>query len=736
MLEFFKRNFSAKVASSEIKSDEKALSLASDLGVSPVAAGLLISRGYVTAKDGENFINKRCEMLYDPFLMKDIEKGIERLLAAVERRERIVIYGDYDVDGVTSVSILYLYLKKMGADVSYYIPDRNGEGYGMSSAAIDKIAEKGVDLIITVDTGITAVEEAKYIRSLSIGLIITDHHECHGTIPEADAVINPRQPDCPYPFKELAGVGVVFKFLCAMEKVRRPASPLLECVRDVAGEYCDLVAIGTIADVMPVKDENRLIVSFGLAITEKRPRYAVKELLAAAAGENGKSRSPQKITSGVISFTLAPRINAAGRMKNASIAVELFLSDRREDTVRCASALCEINRERQNEENSIMESAYKKIEEELDLEKDKVIVLSDENWHHGVIGIVASRITEKYKRPSILISFENGKREVTAEDFGKGSGRSVKGFNLVEALNYCSDLLVKYGGHKLAAGLTVTRENLDSFRCKINEYATEICPITEDSDGQVADMELDESDISMATAKELLLFEPYGVSNPVPLFMIREMRVESAISIGGGKHLKLTLGKNGKSFTAMYFRHTASETDIYSGDTVDVLFNLDINNFQGKESVQLIVKDITLSASQLTEETESRETLAAILDGSFDFASVDRTEALKLVPTREDFAVVYNLLRRELRMEHDEFTVRALLNLLDEAGHTFTYAKLKIIILVFRELNLLYADEIDTEKEIYKFKYVYVKNKTDLDKSGLYKKIKYNFFSKNNQNSN
>lgn len=732
MLDFFKRNFSALTVSSEIKKDERVRALASELGVSTVTAGLLLSRGYDDTEKCVSFIMKRCEMLHDPFFMKDIKKGADKLLSAVENGENIVIYGDYDVDGVTSVSILYLYLKKLGATVSYYIPDRTGEGYGISTVAIDKIAESGAELIVTVDTGITAVAEADYIKSLGIDLIITDHHECHIDIPKADAVINPRQPDCSYPFKELAGVGVVFKLLCAMEQCRRPEDAMIDCVRDVSLEYCDLVAIGTVADVMPVKDENRLIVSFGLSLMEKNPRPAVKELLAAATGDSGKSRGAKKITSGVIGFTLAPRINAAGRLKNASLAVELFLSEDHEKTVNAASALCEINRERQAEENKIIESAYEKIEQTVDLEHDKVIVLSDENWHHGVIGIVASRITEKYQKPSILVSFEGGDNHGSDGDPGKGSGRSVKGFNLVEALTYCSDLLVKYGGHKLAAGLTVSRGNLDAFREKINYYATEVEPISDEDEGTVADMELEEIDITMENAKELYLFEPFGVSNPIPTFLMRGVRVDSVNGVGGGKHLKLTLRQNAVNLTAMYFRHTLSEADIYVGDTVDVLFNLDINSFQGRESLQLIVKDISLCSSQLEEEVRDRKMLSSILDETFDFSSVDKTEAMKIVPSRDDFAVVYNTLRRELRMEHDEFTIRSLLNLLNESVGSFTYAKLKIIILVFRELNLLHADEIDSDREIYKFKYVFVKNKTDLDKSGLYKKIKSNFF-KNNQ---
>ncbi len=730
MLNYFKKKWRADATSQSMASDETVSLISKELGLTRVSSQLLVNRGYNTVESAKEFLMKSCEFLHDPFELKDIEKGADRILAAVRNKERIVIYGDYDVDGVTSVSILYMYLKLLGADISYYIPTRTGEGYGMSVAAIDKIASNGVDLIVTVDTGITAAEEAQYVKSLGISLVVTDHHECHDVIPEADAVINPRQPDCKYPFKELAGVGVAFKLLCAMEKKLHPEDPLADCVRRVAKDYADLVAIGTVADVMPVKDENRLLVSYGLALMEENPRIAISELLAAVNGDSGKFRPRKKITSGIIGFTIAPRINAAGRIRDASIAVELFLSDSREKAAEYANRLCEINRERQSEENEIIESANAKIAAEHDFENDPVIVLSDKNWHHGVIGIVASRITEKYKCPSILVSFEGEDNDGSDSDVGKGSGRSVKGLNLVEALTHCSDLLVKYGGHELAAGLTVTRENLPEFKKRINEYARERLSIEQSEASFIADIELSPSDIDMKTAKELYAFEPFGVSNPVPVFLIRNMQVTSASNVGGGKHARLMLSKDNYAFQAMYFRRSVADIDIFEGDFVDVLFNLDVNNFQGKENIQLIVKDMTLSESQLERETKDRETSIAILNGTYDFASVTSQDVIDTVPTREDFRIVYNTLRRELRMEHNVFSIRALSKLLSESGYDFKYVKLKLIIKIFQELNLLSVDELDSEREIYMFKYIFIKNKTDLDKSNLYRKIKMNFAQK------
>ncbi len=734
MLKHFEKNWSAVASSSEMSASPLIKELSSTLDLTEVSAQLLVNRGFTTVSEAKAFLGKKTELLHDPFIMKDIEAGARRLIDAAADKEKIVIYGDYDVDGVTSVSILYMYLKALEADVSYYIPSRIGEGYGMSISAIDKIAEDGADIIVTVDTGITAVAEAEYIKKLGIDLIITDHHECHNEIPVAQAVINPRQPDCKYPFKELAGVGVVFKLLCAMEKCLCRKDSLMECVRRVASEYADLVAIGTVADVMPVKDENRLIVSLGLSMMENSPRLAISELLSAVNGDTGKFKSQKRITSGVIGFTIAPRINAAGRIRNAAIAVEMFLAENRETAAKYALELCEINRERQAQENSIIEAAYEKIEQEHNFENDPVIVLSDERWHHGVIGIVASRITEKYKRPSILVSFEGENNCGDGTDIGKGSGRSIKGMNLVDALTYCSDSLVKYGGHELAAGLTVTRDNLVSFKEKINEYARK-CFENETAEPSVcADIELVSGDIGMKAARELYLFEPFGVSNTVPLFLIRNMKIADTMNVGGGKHAKYTLvSPEGDEFCAMYFRRCISDSDLYEGDCVDVLFNLDINSFQGKESLQFIVKDITMNESQLKKEEQDRIDFSKILSGDFDFAAAIEDGVEKYVPSRNDFALFYNMVKHELRMGRDVFSIRALSKMLENEGNSFSYIKLKTIIKVFQELNLLYVDEIDFEKELYQFKYVYVKNKTDLDKSNLYRKIKGNFGIKHGQ---
>ena len=456
-------------------------SISSTLGINRILASLLYNRGYCDAKSANAFIRMENETFRSPFDMKDMDKGVERIERALKNGEKITVYGDYDVDGVTAVCTLYLYLKSQGAVVDYYIPNRSGEGYGVSEFAIDKIKNGGSTLVITVDTCITANEEIKYAKSIGVDFVVTDHHECRADLPDADAVINPHRPDCNYPFKELAGVGVVFKLICAFEEKHYNCDRITATLK-IIKQYADLVAIGTIADVMPIKEENRLIVKYGLSMIESNPRVGLSALIDVASGKTDyrkndktdrhqKRKRSTKLTSGYIGFTLAPRINAAGRVRSAAMAVELFLCEKYYDAIKIADQLCTANKERQSEENKIMLEAYKLIES-IDINENPVIVLDANDWHHGVIGIVSSRITEKYCRPSILVSFEGNDDGATPEDsIGKGSGRSIKGLNLVDALCYCQDHLVKFGGHDLAAGLSVTRAQLPAFRKKINEYA-------------------------------------------------------------------------------------------------------------------------------------------------------------------------------------------------------------------------------------------------------------------------
>ena len=727
MSEIRSKKWLLKVSHSEKERIAEAKKLADELGLRTATAWLLMNRGCTDASSVKDFFSKGTERFHDPFLMKDMELAVSKIIDTVNCGKKITIYGDYDVDGVTSVSILMMYLRSIGGNVGYYIPSRFSEGYGMSEASLEKLCEEGTSLIITVDTGITAVEEAELVKSLGMELIVTDHHECHCVIPNAYAVVNPKQTDCCYPFKELAGVGVVFKLICATEmKLHEESSPV-ECINRIAEKYIDLVAIGTIADVMPLKDENRLIVSEGLRRIEKNPRVSVETLIAASGGDSRASVVKRKITSGFVGFTIAPRINAAGRIKNASIAVELFLSEDKDTSVEYAEELCDINVLRQQEENKIIEEAYAKIEAEHDFQHDPVIVLDHESWHHGIIGIVASRITERYGKPCILISFsEVGDKHSRGDsaNYGKGSGRSVKGMNLVDALTHCKDILVKYGGHELAAGLTIEREKLEDFRIKINDYARGCFDGEKPVACVEAEYEMLPEEINMEQAMELYKLEPYGVSNPVPVFATFGMKVANISSVGQGKHSKLILSKDSLVVTAMCFRKSPNDLNVLVGDEVDVMFNLDINEFQNNKSLQLIIKEIRLSDSIYLEEHEERAFYKQIKDGKINFSALGENTIAEIIPVRKDFADVYNLIKREIRLGSETLSIRQLLKLLDQNGTRMRYVKLKYIILVFEEMNILGVDRINDKNEIYKFSYVYVKNKADLDKSNILRKLK------------
>lgn len=696
--------------------NEQTEALACALGIGALTAGLLANRGYTTPEAASRFLRMEEELLHSPMQLLDMDKAVARIEKALAAGEKIVIYGDYDVDGVTSVSILYLYLAAMGANVSYYIPNRMGEGYGMSESSVDHLIDEGANLIVTVDTGITANREVAHALSRGTDVVVTDHHECHGDLPTAAAVVNPRRPDCTYPFKELAGVGVVFKLLCAFEAKHKGLSEQ-EAVRRICESFADLVAIGTIADVMPIKDENRLIVAYGLHKIEKAERMGLVALCEAVTKKPDGTKSPRapKVTSGFVGYTLAPRINAAGRISSASLAVELFLTDSRTKADELAARLCDINRERQTEENRIALEAYARIEASHDFANDPVIVLEADNWHHGVIGIVASRITEKYGLPSILISFDGAQSDGNI-DIGKGSGRSVKGLNLVDALVHCGDLLEKYGGHELAAGLSVRRENIDAFREKINAYARENFSHEDLVPTLDADFEIGGAEVTLKNAEELRLLEPYGVSNPVPAFILTNMQVAEVQSISFGKHTKILLTRDGMPpLTAMYFSRSPKDAGVYAGDVVDLFATMDINEFGGQKTAQLIVRDIRLCRKDADAYAAVQKRYAEIHGGAPILPEED------VIPTREDFGIVYNFIRRRVRFGEEEFTVREMLRRDEQIG-AIGYIKLRVILCVLLELNLACVEEIAPEK--YAFKIHYQNKRTDLDKSAILRRLR------------
>ena len=709
-------------------SDKEAISdISLSLGCSQTLATLIYNRDYKDKESARAFLEKSQEILHDPFLLNDMEKATKRIIEAIKNKEIITIFGDYDVDGVTSVSILYLYLKNLGANINYYIPSRKGEGYGVSIDAVDALKANGTNLIITVDTGVTAINEVKYANSIGIDVVVTDHHECAEALPEAVAVINPKRRDSIYPFSALAGVGVVFKLLCAIEKDYTGVE-LIDATRKIAYEYSDLTAIGTVADVMPVADENRIIITLGLIQAENTNKIGLRALLDKCRMGDGKTpknnKKSKNLSSGFVGYTLAPRINAAGRIAEAGLAVDLFLENNPIKADNLADQLCELNKDRQYTENKIAEEAYQIVDSDECSSSKSILVIDGLYWHSGVIGIVSSRVSEKYNRPSILITFEENDDPNDPEAIGKGSGRSIGGLNLIEALNSCSDLLEKHGGHDFAAGLSIKRKNLNEFKKRIEEYACEHFKNNPPQNTLNIDCQLDFNELTIGLVREISLLEPYGATNPQPVFVSRGVVVSSISPVGMNRHLRINLENSKKRLCAMYYSMTKEELELSYGDEVDVVYNLEINEYNGTESVQLNVKDIRLSQNTIDMEMENerlyQEVKAGLSKLSFD----------EIVPTREDFAFVYQYLQNNARYGKASYRYSKLLSDINAYKSVLglNFIKIKTIIKVFRELNIIYIDEIDDYS--FDFKFSSTKNKTNLDKSNILKKLKQTYIKR------
>ena len=639
-------------------------------------ASLLCARGYSDAESAAHFLKKDCAVLYDPYLLKDMDKGVLRILSAVDNCEKITVYGDYDVDGITSVCNLYKYIKSIGGDVDYYIPNRGNEGYGLNTDAVMRLIENGTRLIITVDTGITAVDEVKFASQYGVDTVITDHHECSEVLPSAVAVIDPKRRDSEYPFKELAGVGVVFKIICACEQYLTTGKTYtdpddmelnISAIIDVCKSYADLTAIGTIADVMPLADENRLIVSYGLDRLSLSKNTGLNALMAASGADTGM----KKVTSSVISFTLAPRINAAGRMGSADIAVKLLLTENKEEAEEIAEILCQSNVQRQSEELHIMQEAEEIIRSENLDKNEKILVLHHDGWHHGVIGIVASKLTEKYNLPCILISFEDGISE------GKGSGRSIDGFNLHTALSECSDSLERFGGHALAAGLTCSKEKLPEFRKKLQEYAKNNISEEDTVKKIEIDFEFREEDATLELAEELSRLEPYGASNPSPLFLMRDCTVTAVNSTATNKHSRITLERYGEQYRCMIFGKAPDELGFAEGDTTDIVFNLGVNEFRGTRSRQMIIRDIEFSRA-LCEDITSQYML------SEDIADKRIFPENKYIPDKADCTAVFRYLKDLSQLGNNRLLISTAVRKL-----RIEYVKILLIIKIFKDMGFI-----------------------------------------------
>lgn len=663
-----------------------------------ILAKLLYNRNIISDEDMDKFFNMSLSLIPDPFLLPDMDAAVKRIKKAIEKKEKITVYGDYDVDGITSVTILYQYLSSMNCPVDFYIPDRNEEGYGLNCSALDKIKENGTELLITVDTGTTASDELLYANKIKLDVIVTDHHECKqikignespcDVIPSALAVINPKRMTSKYPFSELAGVGVVFLLISA----------LMGNLEKAFENYGIYTTIGTIADIMPLTNENRIIVTNGLKLMETKCPVGIKALLS-------ETDSAKTISASLVAFQIAPRLNAAGRIGNPARSVELLLSNDFRTARVIAKELCESNKTRQQMEQDILNEAEKMMEEQLI--SDKIIVLHSDNWHHGVIGIVASRLTEKYKRPCILLCKEG--------EHYKGSGRSVPGVNIFELLCTVSDVLLKFGGHEMAAGLTLLKENLEVFSVKLAEEAEKritqnmLIPIIE------AECELAYSDIDMNLIEMLKLLEPYGTSNPLPTFLVRDILVSDIDTVGNGKHSRVHLahpasGMN--SISAISFNNTNEDLNCVKNDVIDLMCVVSENNFNNKTYLNIQIKDLNLNTSSLKPIVEYKTKYLNFVNNG----EVPRDITLK----RDDISVVYRYLKQ---MEQEPttnlniaYTARKISAI---SGRDINYAKFRICIDVLTELELI--ESVCTEFLTYRI--INKTKKTNLMLSPIWRKV-------------
>ncbi len=627
-------------------------------GYAPLTAMILASRGIADAASADAYLSCDCP-LPDPFLMTDMDLAAGRVGLAMTRGEKIAVFGDYDVDGITATCLLTDFLRRHGANCVSYIPGRMEEGYGLNPIALRQLAEEGVKLIVTVDCGITAVEEARLCAQLGMDLVITDHHECKDVLPQAIAVVDPHRPDGGYPHKMLSGVGVAFKL----------AAALCGSQEEVLAQYADMVCLGTVADVMPLTGENRVFVARGLQALQHTTRPGIDALMK----ETGCA--PETVSASSIGFMLAPRINAAGRMGRIELAVELFLTDDPERAEYLAKTLCELNRQRQAVESEIYEQAVSMLPTGS---TPDAIVLADESWHQGVVGIVASRMAEEYCCPTFLICLD-GER-------GKASSRSFGGFNLFSSLTALSDLLESYGGHELAAGFTISRENIIPFREQICCRAAQFYSDAGQRTVLDVDCDIPPELLTIRGIDSLSALEPCGNGCPRPVLMMHGLTVDRINLVGGGKHMRLRLRQGYHTINAIFFSATPETASIEPGDLVDVAFNPQVNEFHGERTVQMNVLDIRPSCSAVCS-TET-DTYKAMRSGT-----LTAQEAAQLLPDRAMLSVVWRYLAscagpiRETPMCLCRKIVR-------RSGTSVSLSQLLTCLDIFREVGLLQTQRL------------------------------------------
>ncbi len=666
---------------------QEAKEIQSKYGLPAIVAMLLCIRNIKSNAEINDFLNNDSDIA-DPFEIKDMDKAVKRIRQALEKGEPICVYGDYDADGVTSTVLLYSYLETVGANAIYYIPSRENEGYGMNKSAVDFLSEKGIRLIVTVDNGIAAAEEIAYAKSLGIDTVVTDHHMPPEELPDACAVVDLHQADCKSKFKSLSGVGVVFKLVMALEGDDCDIDTLLD-------NYSDLLAIGTIGDIVELTGENRVFVKRGLNSIMNSERVGIRSLID-SCGLSGR-----ELSAGNVSFTLVPRINAVGRLGLSQKSVSLFLSEDEQEAAEISDKLCEDNAQRQQIERDILEDIDKLIINKPSLVLDPIIVIDGENWHQGVIGIVASRIKDIYGKPTIIIS--------RCGDEAKASGRSVEGFALCDAVFACKDILTHCGGHPMAVGLSLESKNISLFRERINKYALSAGEMP--FDRLNIDCKLNPLYLSVDLVNSLSYLQPFGAGNPTPVFGLFNMTIKNIIPLSNNKHLKILLERNGARVTAMKFFTSKEQFSYKPEDVVDLAVTLGVNEYNGNTSVSVIIKDIKPNSVDTTKFLESQRIFERLCAGSL----LNPEQIKSLLPSRSDFALLYRYLRQ---VGDFEMPVEALAYRFNDK---LSIGKIRVIIESLKELGLI--DFIEGIKTC-KISIRQVNTKVDLESAHIIKRLK------------
>ncbi len=641
-------------------SKDLAAQIAQELSVDPFAALLVTSRGFENIDEINDFFDADAPLSLSPFSIADMSKAAERINRAIDDFELICVFGDYDADGVTATALLYSYLETRGANVIRYIPDRLTEGYGLNIGAVEELADRGVNLIITVDNGVSAIDEAVRVKELGMELIVTDHHKVGEVLPDCCAVVDPHRADCPSGFKEMSGVGVAFKLVCALEG--DDGDILIE-------EYGDLVALGTIGDVVTLTGENRVMVRRGLRLMNDCPRPGINALME-AAGVGDKV-----VSASTAAFTVCPRINAAGRMGSAHKALDLLLCEDEETASLLAEEINAMNGLRQKTETEIFASAVSMFASDSEISNDRIIVVDGEGWHQGVIGIVAARITERFGRPSVVISRDG--------ESAKGSCRSVEGFSIYDAIESVSDCLDHFGGHTLAAGIGLKSSKIDEFRRRINEYAKDKeMPFAL----QKIDCRLLPNSISIDMLSSLSLLEPFGAGNPQPCFGLFGVRIDEISSLSEGKHIRMVVSKGGARTGVVFFGMPEKRFPFDKGDTVDLAVNLDKNIYNGETRVSVIVRGIRPS---LTDEEKVLSSIS-LFEKFLRKERLSPQEAEKLLPDRQlEVGVFKSIKAKPLK---DKYCEMLCVRLGDDGENL---AKITVVVETMLEMGILAADEND-----------------------------------------